>query len=469
MYKLVISLCTATLVGCATVLQTSTVSTPTLPVKYQQLPDSSQAVLPKWEQFYGDSNLVKLIDAGLKHNQELSIVEQEVLISSYEVQSRKGEYLPFLGVRSGVGAERISGNSWRGAVEDNLDVRTNEKALKSSSDLNLGVGVSWEIDVWKKLRNAKKAAMLRYLATMEGKNFLTTTLVAEIANSYYELVALDKQLETVHQNIAIQERALQGVRFQKEAAKLTQLAVNRFEAQLLNTRNYEFEIRQQIVETENRVRYLTGDHTLKIERSSFDQTNAELRSVLAGNPTQLFSNRPDIRQAEKQLQAATLDVQIARANFYPAFRLEKFLGFQAFSPKVLLAPESFIYNIAADLATPLVNRNNIKAIYKTANAQQTQALLKYGQSVLNAYLEVSNQLSRNDNLNKSYETKSKEVDILLASIGVSNDLFQSARADYIEVLLTQEEALKSRLELTEIRLEQWKSKVQLYRALGGGW
>ena len=232
MQKLFISISVLALAGCATTLPSSQVTKATLPSQYQQSPDSNRTDLPKWDQFYGDADLVKLIEAGLKHNQELSIAEQEVLIATYEVQSRKGEYLPFLGVRSGLDVERISRNTWRGAVEDNLDVRTNEKALKSSSDLNLGIAASWEIDVWKKLRNAKKAAMFRVLSSAEGRNFITTNLVAEIASSYYELVALDNQLETIDQNIAIQEKAMQGVRLQKEAAKLTQLAVNRFEAQI---------------------------------------------------------------------------------------------------------------------------------------------------------------------------------------------------------------------------------------------
>lgn len=469
MYRSLFFIGLMTLVGCAASLQTQQVGNPTLPARYENVSDTAEMSLPKWNQFYGDTNLLQLIDAGLQHNQERSIAEQEVLLSQFEIQSRKGEYLPFVGARAGFGLEKISENTWRGAVESNLDVRTNEKALRSSSDMNLGIFVSWEMDVWKKLRNAKKAAVARYLASIEGRNFLTTNLVAEIAESYYELVALDYQLETINQNIALQERALQGVRLQKESAKLTQLAVNRFEAQLLNTRNYQFEIRQQIVEAENRIRFLIGDQARSIRRTMYAQAASSVPVALAGNPSQLLSNRPDIRQAEQELAATALDVRAARANFYPAVRLEKFFGTQAFSPQYLFNPASFIYTVAADLAAPLVNRNNLQAIYKSANAHQTQALLTYGQRVLHAYLEVSNELSRINNLKKSYETKSKEVDILLASIGISNDLFQSARADYIEVLLTQEEALKSKLELTEIQLEQWKTKVQLYRALGGGW
>lgn len=216
---------------------------------------------------------------------------------------------------------------------------------------------------------------------------------------------------------------------------------------------------------------MIGDPNRRIQRTDYMHATAGISSTQAGNPSQLLANRPDIRQSEQELAAAALDVQAARANFYPAIRLEKFVGTQSFNPKYLFDPASFIFSLAADLAAPLVNRNNIHAIYNSADARQTQALLWYGQRTLNAYLEVTSELSNAANLSKSFETKSREVAILFASIGISNDLFQSAQADYIEVLLTQEEALHSKLELIEIQLNQWKNKVQLYRSLGmaGSW
>jgi outer membrane protein TolC len=180
-------------------------------------------------------------------------------------------------------------------------------------------------------------------------------------------------------------------------------------------------------------------------------------------------NRPDIRQAELELAAAKIDVQVAKANFYPSFRLTAGVGFRAFNPAYLVKPESILYNLAGDMVAPLINKNAIKASYFNANLKQIQAVYNYERSILNAHIEVVNQLSRIGNFSKSYETKSKEVEILTQSITISNNLFYSARADYMEVLLTQREALESRMQQIEIRMKQMNAKVNIYKALGGGW
>ena len=162
-------------------------------------------------------------------------------------------------------------------------------------------------------------------------------------------------------------------------------------------------------------------------------------------------------------------MQVAKANFYPSFSLTAGIGLQAFNPLYLIKPESILYNLAGDAVGPLINKNAIKATYFNANANQIQAVYQYEQSILNAHIEVVNELSRMDKFTKSYETKAKEVNILAESVIISNKLFRSARADYIEVLLTQREALESKIDLIEIKLKQLDAKVNIYKALGGGW
>ena len=165
-----------------------------------------------------------------------------------------------------------------------------------------------------------------------------------------------------------------------------------------------------------------------------------------------------------------LSPKVARAEFYPSLEISGALGFQAFKPSYLVKfPESMLYSLAGDLAGPLINRKAIKAEYYNANARQLQAIYHYERSILNAYLEVSTQLSKIDNLEKQYELKSKEVDALTQSIEISNTLFTSARADYLEVLMTQRDALESKLELVETKKEQMNAVVNIYRDLGGGW
>jgi multidrug efflux system outer membrane protein len=440
-----------------------------VPLTFNGRTDSTTIATMNWKQYFNDPNLLALIDTALTHNQELNITIQETLIGRNEIRIRKGEYLPFVGLRAGIGVEKQALYTRDGAVEEQLEIKPGKRFPEPLPDFAFGAFASWELDVWKKLRNSKKAATMRYLASVEGKNFLVTNLIAEIANSYYELMALDNMLDIVQQNIDIQTDALSIVKQQKDAAKLTQLAVNRFEAQLLNTKSRQFHILQDIIETENRINFLTGSFPHVIPRSSATFSSIPLDSILVGVPAQLLRNRPDIRQAELQLAAAKLDVKVARANFYPSFSITAGAGFKSFNTAYITSPESMLYNLAGDLVAPIVNRNAIKEMYNTANAMQVQQAYNYERSILNAYVDVSNQLAKIQNYSNSYQTKSQEVNILVQSVTIANSLFRSARADYLEVLLTQREALESKMDLIEIKQAQLNAKVNMYKALGGGW
>lgn len=440
-----------------------------MPNAYKDSKDTSNLAKIDWKSYFSDANLVALIDTALQSNQELNIAMQEIAISNNEIRARKGEYLPFLNVGGGLGLEKSGKYTRNGAVDEQLEIKEGKAFPTPLTDFMVGGVASWELDIWKKLRTAKKSAMLTYLASVEGRNFLKTKLIADISESYYELLALDNLLSILDQNIEIQSSALRVVKQQKDAASVTLLAVNRFEAQVLNTQNLRYEIKQKITEAENRITYLTGKFPSDIVRNatSFDQI--KLDSAQAGIPVQLLTNRPDIRQAEFELMAAKLDVKVARANFYPSARITAGLGFQSFNPIFLFNPSSILYNLAGDITAPLINRNALFANYNTSSAKQIQTVLKYEQTVLNAYVDVLNQLSKIKNYAGSYDTKSREVAILNQTIGIANNLFNSARADYAEVLFTQREALDAKIDLVEIKLKQLNAKVNIYRALGGGW
>lgn len=457
-------------IGCVPTVKMSKTQVQPMPSSFSKTAaDTANIATVNWKEYFNDTNLVSLVEEALKNNQGLNIVLQEIAISQNEVRARKGEYLPFVGLQGGAGIDKVGQYTRFGSVEENLDVKPGKKFPKPFSDYTTGLAASWELDVWKKLRNAKKAAVLRYLSSIEGKNFVVTNLVGEVAGAYYELLALDNLLEIIQQNIDIQGNALKIVKQEKESAKVTQLAINRFEAQLLNTQNLQYEIKQRIVEAENKINFLVGRYPQSIARNPKIFNELSLGTIKAGIPSQLLSNRTDLRQAELELEATKLDVKAARANFYPSFRIKAGVGFQAFKPRYLLSPESIMYSLAGDLVAPLVNRNSIKATYFSANSKQIQSLYRYERTILNAYVEVANQLAKTDNYTKSYETKQKEVDILSQSINISNSLFSSARADYMEVLLTQREALNEKLELVEIKTKLLGTKVGIYRALGGGW
>ena len=457
-------------IGCKTPKLIQRSENKDVPSSFNAVSDSLNDAQLSWKEYFADPYLDTLITTALQNNQELNIVMQEIEVSRNEVRARKGEYLPFIGLKGGAGVEKVGRYTSQGANDANTEIRPGQEFPEPLQDYMVGAYATWEIDIWNKLHNAKKSAVSRYLASVEGRNFLQTNLIAEIAHSYYELLALDNQLQIIKQNIEIQNNALKIVKLQKASARVTELAVKRFEAQVFNTNSLQFAIQQRIVETENRINFLVGRFPQPVKRSSQIFNDIVPRIINVGIPSQLLENRPDVKQAEMELMAAKLDIKVAKARFYPSLGISAGIGLQAFDSKYLFkSPESLLYSITGDLVAPLINRNAIKATYFSANAKQIQAVYNYEKTILNAYVEVVNQLSKIENMVKIYEFKSQQVEALNQSVVISNDLFSSARADYMEVLLTQRDALESKFDLIETKMEQMSALVNIYRALGGGW
>ena len=446
---------------------------PKIPANFENIQNSDASLnsgLTPWKQFFTDPNLVVLIDEGLKNNQELMITLQEIEIAKNEVMYKNGKLTPTVEAKLGAGVEKVGRYTSQGAGDASTEIKPGQEMPDPLMDYMAGFSANWEVDIWKKLRNSKEASVARFLSTVEGKNFVLSNLIAEIASSYYELLSLDTQLDYIHQNIALQKDALRVVKIQKEAARETELAVKKFEAELLKSESEEFDIRQNITETENRLNALLGRYPQPIKRDNSEFTNLIPQTMNAGIPAQLLSNRPDIKQAELGLQASALDVKVARAEFYPSLNISASLGLNAFKPSYLIKmPESILYSLAGDLAAPLINKSAIKAEFNTANAKQIQALYEYDKTVLNAYLEVANQMSKIDNLEKSYAFKPKQSEALVQSIDIANQLFKNNRADYLEVLMTQRDLLETKMQLIETKEKQLSTVVAIYKSLGGGW
>ncbi|OUL62957.1 TolC family protein [Flavobacterium sp. AJR] len=468
-YAIALGLCLA-VVSCKTPETVAETPKTPVPESFGEKKDTTNMSAIKWNNYFKDQNLVDLIDVALKNNQELNITLQEIEIAKNDIRVKKGLLLPTVGVRAGAGVEKVGRYTSQGAGDASTEITPGRETPDPLGDFTISAYANWEVDIWKKLRNSKKAAVSRYLATVEGKNFVITNLIAEVADSYYELLALDSQLEIVKQTIKLQTNALEIVKVQKQAARATELGVQKFQAEVLTSKSMEFEILQKIKEAENKINFLLARYPQEIKRDNSNFLALLPSSVSSGIPSQLLANRPDVKQAELELVAAKLDVKVARAEFYPSLDISAAIGVQAFKPSYLFTmPESLLYSLAGDLAAPLINRNAIKAEFASANARQLQTLYNYDRTVLNAYLEVSNQLSKIDNLQKGYDLKSQQVDALNKSIDISNDLFKSARIDYFEVLMTQRDALEAKLELVDTKKEQLNAAVYIYKDLGGGW
>ncbi|WPO90230.1 TolC family protein [Chryseobacterium sp. HR92] len=435
----------------------------------QQDANNNSGTTP-WRQFFTDPNLVTLIETALKNNQELLITLQEIEIAKSGVLAKKGRLTPTVTAGVGAGLKKAGRYTSEGAGDATTEIEPGKEMPDPLGNFEAGLNASWEIDIWKKLRTEKESAVAHYLSTVEGKNFVLSNLIEEVADNYYELLALDNQLDIIQQYIKLQQRALEISKIQKEAAAATELAVKKFEAELAKSKAAEYTIRQQITEKENGINALLGRYPQPIVRTKGNFMSTIPPTVYTGIPSQLLANRPDIKQAELELKASKLDVEAARKEFYPSLEISVTLGLEAFKPSYLVKlPESIAYNLAGELAGPLINKSAIKANFQTADARQVQALYEYDKTILNAYLDVANLMSKVKNIDQYYQLKSQETKALDQSIDIANQLFRNSRADYLEVLLNQRDALDAKMELIEAKQKQLSTVVDIYKSLGGGW
>ncbi|KLU05751.1 RND efflux system, outer membrane lipoprotein, NodT family [Rhodopirellula islandica] len=419
--------------------------------------------------FYTDPYLLDLITQAMVGNQELRILSEEIQIACNETYARSGEYRPFVTAGVGAGVEKSGRHTRDGAVEEQLEVAPGRGFPDPLPDFLVAANVSWEVDIWKRLRNAQNAAAMRYLATQEGRNYIITRLVAEVADNYYELLALDNRMLTLEKTIEIQQRSLDISNAMKEAGRGNQLAVQRFQAEVHKNESERAVIAQEIVEAENRINFLVGRYPQHVDRTEVNFIDLNMQTLSSGVPSELLQNRADIREAERQVVAAGLDIKVARARFYPSLTLTGGLGWNAFATGYLFrTPESLIYSVAGDIVGPLINKRAIQADYRTANAVQLQSIYNYQQTVLEAHVEVVNLVSKVDNYRSSIEIKKQQLQSLEESVDSAGKLFQNARVEYVEVLLAQRELMEAKMLLIDTKQEELSAIINAYQALGGG-
>ena len=282
--------------------------------------------------------LLCLIHQALADNQELRILNEDVLIASYEIMSRQGAYLPFVTSGGGVSLDRISQFTPEGAGIRDDPFLPGRFLPNPLPDFFLGPTFFWTPDIWRQLHNAKDAAAMRYFATGEGRNYFVTQLIAEIAENYYGLIALDKRLENLDKIIALLEQSLRFAQAAKRAARGTELAVQRFLAEVRRNQSERLIVKQDIIQVENRINFLVGRFPQPVERLTGQSINQfidlQLHALSAGVPAQLLQNRPDIRQAEREIAAAGLDVLVARKRFLPVMTITSGVGYEAFNPGI---------------------------------------------------------------------------------------------------------------------------------------
>jgi len=433
-------------------------------------PDAASLGATNWREFFADPNLQKLIDTALVANFDLKIAAQRIQQMQSGELAAEAPLRPTVEAAGATSLRKFGFYTMDGAGNATTDITPGKLVPEHLPDFFVGVQAGWEIDLWGKLKNQKQSAIARFMASMEGKNLVQTAVVAGIAEAYFHLQSLDAQTQILDEYIALQQNALDLVRIQKDAGAANELAVKQFENQLLDLRGIHLNFQQQIIENESLINFLTGRFPQPVERTPLF-LNQNLPAVAAtGVPPTMLENRPDIRAAALEVAASKADLNAARALFLPSLNLGAVVGTQAFRPDFLVTkPASLAYNLVGGMVAPLVNKRAIRAEFNRADAYQLEALTAYQQSIVNAFIEAYNQVAFLKNLEQQFALKTEQVAAIENAVDISGELFRSGRANYLEVLTAQQNALETRLELVDLRLRQWQSAVSLYRALGGGW
>ena len=464
-----VSLLSTALQGCSLNTELS-VPEQALPAAFPEQSGDVTIAQIDWQHYFSDPDLLRLIDTAVANNPDLQIALQRIETARSSVKLANAAMLPQVNLILGGGVQKFGLYTMDGAGNASTEITPGRIVPENYTDMFLGLQSSWEIDVWGKLENQRKAAAANYLASIDASNFVIANLVADVAMYYNELLALDQQLDIVRLTIAKQQEALEIVKLQKETGRANELAVRQFHAQLLDTQALEKNLLQQIAERENNLNFLLGRYPQTITRSKSAFFGELPKEVHVGIPSQLLVNRPDVRAAEQQIEASKFDLQAAKAAFYPNFNITAALGFQAFNAEFLFtSPASLAYSLMGTLVAPIINMKSLEAAFNTAQANQLSAMYNYQKAILNAYVEVANQLSNIKNLQQAGELKKQQSEVLKQSVDAANELYKSARASYLEVLLAQQSALQTSLQLIEATKQQRLATIGIYKALGGGW
>ncbi|WP_341225757.1 efflux transporter outer membrane subunit [uncultured Arcticibacterium sp.] len=421
--------------------------------------DSTSMATLEWQQLFTDPILQDLIETGLAENLNLKIAVER--IAAVQATFRESELAFFPSLSAGL--SRTENQLSSQAV--NFPVGSIRLATSTNS---LQLNTSWEADIWGKLKSAKKAAYANLMKEDATKRVVQTELIANIANAYYSLLALDKQLMVTEQTVQNRKESVESMQALKDASYVTEAEVMQAEANLYSAEVLIPNIMKGIRETENILSFLLAAPSSSIRRSSLD-TQRAYADLQTGLPAQLLQNRPDVQQAEFTLVAAFENVNVAKTYFYPSLTITASGGFNSFDLKDFFN-NSIFYNLVGGLTQPIFSKGRNEARLAIAEADQKQAMYAFQQSLLGAGQEVSNALFAFQTAVEREEIRSKEIESLTKAAAYTKDLLlYSSNTNYTDVLNSEQALIASQLNGVNDKLEQLQSVVNLYKALGGGW
>lgn len=409
--------------------------------------NSTEIGIMNWRELFTDSHLQNLIEEGLQVNTDYLSAEQRIKEAEATLMSAKLAFLP----------------SFSLAPQGTISSFDGQKTSKS---YQLPITASWELDIFGRMRNAKKQAKALYAQSLDYKQSVRTQLIASIANTYYTLLMLDEQLYITEQTAEAWQETVRSTRALMQAGQSDESAVAQMEATLYNVQTSVLDLKEQINQTENSLSLLLAETPCKHNRGKLSEQRFP-ESVSAGIPIQLLTNRPDVRSAERTLESAFYATNQARSAFYPSIVLSGSAGWTNTAGSMIVNPGKFLATAIGSLTMPLFNRGQNIAQLKIAKAQQEEARLSFQQTLLNAGSEVNDALTAYQTSHEKSVLFEKQIESLQRALHSTSLLMEHGTTTYLEVLTARQSLLSAKLSQVSNRFTEIQSVINLYQSIGG--
>jgi multidrug efflux system outer membrane protein len=413
----------------------------------EETKDTASIATLGWRNLFSDKNLQALIDKGLERNTDLRVAHTRVKAAEAVLMNARLSYLPSVVL----------------APDGSISGTEGAKAIKT---YNLAASASWEIDLFGKVTNAKREALAALEGSRAYRQAVETQLIATIANSYYMLLMLDRQLIISEQTLITWKETEHSIEALKRAGKSNDAAVLQAKANRLALEASVVSIRKSIRETENGLSALLADTSHDIMRGALQKQQFP-DTLSAGLPIQLLANRPDVRQAEWNLAQAYYATNAARSAFYPSLTLSGSTGWTNNVGGVVVNPRSWLFSAVGSLMQPLFNKGTNIANLRQAKARQEEALLLFQQSLLDAGKEVNNALTRWQSARIRMDYVNQQIMTLQEAVRKTELLMQHTSTNYLEVLTARQRLLEAELTQAQDKFEEIQGVIDLYHAVGG--
>ena len=416
-----------------------------------------------WRTFFDEPVLISLIEKALNKNNDIAVALKNVEQLDLAVRQAKQGLLPSLDLNVGASRAWLSKNSLNGSLSEQF------VGTIYMDDYNASLRLSWEADIWGKVKMQKEAAIANYFGQKENLSALKTRIISQVAQAYYNLISLDEQVKIANRNVVLSDSTLQMMQLQYNAGQINSLALNQAQAQKKTAELLVPLALQNIAVQENALSILCGSYPDSIARAGSLMDLKTGQQFSAAVPAQLLSRRPDVKAAEYVVVNANARTGLAKAAMYPAFSLSPQIGANSFKfNRWFDLPGSMAKTLAINLTQPVFQKRSLRTAYETAAIDQEKAVIQFRQTIMTAVGEVSDAMAKSNGALQRLELVRQKTDMLNKATGDALKLYKSGMATYLEVITAQNNKLQNDLQAITIQFEQLSANTDLYRALGGG-